>query len=99
MQNQKIRSIAVIASTLVLTVVFVSSRAHTFHYCAGYGERAQGRIAGSGEVCGPDEKSMEWGDRWREQGMASKVKMLGSTVAAAFGAHSKTKRSPRSLIL
>jgi hypothetical protein len=86
-QNNNKRQLAVIVGALVLLVTFVSYRAQTFHYCVGYGERAQGRMAASSEVCGPDEKSMEWRDQWREQGFGSKLKMLGSTAAAAFGAH------------
>lgn len=70
----------------MLLVAFVSYRARTFHYCVGYGERERSsRLADSNEPCSPHEEPMDWQNLWRMEGLRSKVKMLGTTTAEAFG--------------
>ena len=86
MQNHNARLLAVTAGVLFLLVVFVAYRARTFHYCVEYGARARiSRLADHAGTCGPDEQPMGWRDLWREQGLRSKVKMLGATTLEAFG--------------
>jgi hypothetical protein len=85
MQNHNARLVTVIAGAVALLAVFVSWRARTFHYCVGNGERAQNsRLTDGNEPCAPNEQPMDWQDQWRERGLRSKLRMLGSTTVEAF---------------
>jgi hypothetical protein len=83
MENHNIsRVLAVIASIVVLLLLFASYRARDFHYCAEE-EEFQARVVSSDEPCGPDESPLEW----RRLGWVSKLKLIGNTAAKAVGAN------------
>ncbi len=88
MQGKEAVLVVIIAGGLVLLPVFVSYRAHTFHYCVGSDERAQrARLAAGNEPCKADERPTDWQGLWRQEGLHSKLKMLVSTTSEAFGAN------------
>jgi hypothetical protein len=70
-----------LAGILVLSIMFVSWRARTFHYCFGYGGRGAARVTSGAEPCAPDETP---GD-WRRAGWLGKIELVGTAAAKAFG--------------
>lgn len=84
MRNHSITlGLALIASVLLISLLFVSYRARTFHYCLGFRELAQARVVSSDEPCSPDEQPLEW----EILGWASKLKLVGNTIVKAVGAN------------
>ena len=75
------RVIGALAGVLLLTLLLVSYRAQTFHYCAGTGDRPQARVAGAAETCGPDEEPLEW----QRLGWPGKIKLAAKAAGRAFG--------------
>ncbi len=73
--------LAVVASLLAFSLLFVSFRARAFHYCMGFQEQA--RVVSIDEPCSPDEQPLEW----EVLGYAGKLKLVGSTIGRAFGAN------------
>jgi hypothetical protein len=79
-QNRNGQVLAVIAGVFVL-VFFVSYRVRTFHYCAGFADRA--RVVSAEEPCSAEEQPLDW----NVLGYVGKLKLAGSTVAKALGAN------------
>jgi hypothetical protein len=84
MPNQNgFRLFAVVAGVLLLTLLFVSYRARTFHYCAGIGDRPAARVADSAAPCRADEEPLEF----RRLGWPGSLKLAAQATAKAFGAN------------
>ena len=82
MRNRSITlMLAVVASMLAISLLFVSYRARAFHYCMGF--RQQARVVSFDEPCSPDEQPLDW----QVLGYGSKLKLVGSTIVKAFGAN------------
>jgi hypothetical protein len=84
MRNHSITlGLALIASVLLISLLFVSYRARAFHYCVGFRELAQARVVSADEPCSPYEQPLEW----EILGWASKLKLVGNTIVKAVGAN------------
>ena len=79
-----IKSLTLAGGAVILLLIFIAYRARGFHYCAGNEERPHITVAAGSQECGPGEAPMELRTMWREQGLPSKIKMIGKTIARAF---------------
>jgi len=77
------RFFATLVGALLLTLVFVSYRARSFHYCAGTGDHPAVRVVDSATPCGSDEVPLEI----RSVGWRGRLKLAAQTTARAFDAN------------
>jgi hypothetical protein len=83
------RLVGVIAGVLLLTLLFVSYRVRTFHYCASLTERPQARVAAGAESCGPEEEPLQF----ERLGWPGKIKLAARATAKAFGIDYPNRRA------
>ena len=82
-QDRSRSSLAVVVGLLLLTLVLVSYRTRTFHYCAGTGDRPIARVVEGSETCAADEEPLEF----KRLGWPGRLKLAAQTTAKALGAN------------